>query len=392
MKRIPDDVRKDIPIVGEYIYLDNTATGLTPKPVLEAMNEYYLDYRANIHRGLHKLSQEASLAYEEAHSKVAKLLNVKENEIVLTYGTTHGINLVALGLKLGKGDKIVLTELEHHSNLIPWIRLAKTKGVKLEFINTSKEGLLDLEDLAEKAEGAKLITTHHVSNVLGTIQPVREISKIARETNAIFLLDAAQSVGHMEVDAKKSGVDILAFSGHKGLLGPTGIGALYIKEDIQEEIEPVILGGGAVKDSWAEKLEYVLEEFPWKFEAGTPNIAGAIGLGAAVDYILDIGLDRIEKYERELTEFTLSKLDDLGITWYGPREKAAVISFNVPGYGPHEVAAILDMHKIAVRSGHHCAASLMKKLGVEGTVRASYHCYNTKEEIEAMIEVLGELV
>ncbi len=393
MKKIPDDIRKDIPLLEKYVYLDSTATGLTPRPVIEAMNSYYLEYRANIHRGVHKLSQEASLAYEEAHRKVAKLLNAKEDEIVLTYGTTYSINAIALGLDFEKAgiEKVLVTEVEHHSNLIPWIRLAKLGKIKLEIVKTDKEGNIDLEDLASKAKNS-LIATHHVSNVLGVIQPVEEISKIAREGNSLILLDAAQSVGHMPVDVKRLGIDFLAFSGHKGLLGPTGIGGLYIREEVKSFVEPVMLGGGTVSDSDVKTLSYTLEEFPWSFEPGTPNIAGGIGLGAAVDYILSIGLDKIERYEEKLTRMTLDGLDELGIEWYGPREKAAVISFNVRNLDPHEVAGFLDMNGIAVRSGHHCASSLMKKLGVEGTVRASYHCYNTKEEIEKMLDVLRELV
>ena len=391
MKKIPDDVRKDIPIVERYIYLDNAATGLTPKPVLDEMNRYYLEFRANIHRGVHRLSQQASLEYEEAHKKIARFIGAEEDEIAFTSGTTMSINLVALGLNLRK--RVVVTTLaEHHSNLIPWVRLARAGKISLEFVRINKDGLVDLDDLERKARNAGLIAIHHVSNVLGTIQPIKEISKIAIENDSLLLLDAAQSVGHMPVNVKKLGVHFLAFSGHKGPLGPTGIGALYVKGDVQDMLKSTILGGGAVRDSDARRLEYELNDFPWGLEAGTPNIAGGIGLGSAVEYVKKVGVDKIEKHERKLAKKTVSGLRELGIEVYGPMKRAGVVSFNVPGYNPHEVAGVLDMHNIMVRSGHHCAPTLMKILGIDGSVRASYHCYNTKEEVEKMLEVLGELV
>ncbi|WP_010478279.1 cysteine desulfurase [Thermococcus zilligii] len=393
--KIPDDVRKDIPLTSEVIYFDSTATSLTPKPVVEAMEEYYLRYRANVHRGVHRLSQIATHRYEESRKVVAEFINAKFEEIVFTRNTSESLNLVALGLEhiFRPGDKIVTTPYEHHSDLLPWQRLAKRKGLKLEFIEGDDEGNLDLGDAERKIRGARLVAVQHVSNALGVIHEVEELGKLAEEEGAIFVVDAAQSAGHMEVDVKKLHADFLAFSGHKGPMGPTGIGVLYISEEFFEAFEPPLIGGGTIEDVSLD--DYKLTEPPERFEAGTPNIGGAIGLAAGIRYVQRIGLDKIEEQERKLVKRITEGLDELEIPWYGPRDlkkHAGVVSFNVPPLHPHDVAAVLDEHNIMVRSGHHCALPVMKKLGINGTVRASFHVYNSVEEVETFLGVMEELV
>ncbi len=392
--KVPDDVRKDIPLTEKVIYFDNTATSLTPEPVVRAMDEYYLKYRANVHRGVHRLSQMATHMYEESRKVVADFINAKFEEVVFTKNTSESLNLVALGLEsiFRPGDKIVTTPYEHHSNLMPWQRLSRRLGLKLEFIGGDENGNLDLDDAERKIQGAKLVAVQHVSNVLGVIHDVEEIGRMAKEEGAIFVVDAAQSVGHMKVDVKKIGADFLAFSGHKGPMGPTGIGVLYIKEEMFDLFDPPLLGGGTIRDVSLDG--YVLADPPERFEAGTPNIGGAIGLAAGLKYIRRIGIEKVERQESELVRRTVNGLDDLDIPWYGPRDlkkHAGVVSFNVPPLHPHDVAAILDEHDIMVRSGHHCALPAIKRLGVDGTVRASFHVYNSVEEVEKMLEVLGEL-
>ncbi len=393
--KIPEDVRKDIPLTREVIYFDNTATSLTPIPVIEAMDEYYLKYRANVHRGVHRLSQKATHEYEESREIVAKFIGAKFEEIVFTKNTSESLNMAALGLEgvFKKGDKIVTTPYEHHSDLLPWQRLAERLGLKLEFIEGDDEGNLDLADAEKKIKGAKLIAVQQVSNALGVIHEVEELGRMAKEEGAIFVVDAAQSVGHMEVDVKKLRADFLAFSGHKGPLGPTGIGVLYIREEFFDTFEPPLIGGGTIED--VSLGEYTLTQPPERYEAGTPNIGGAIGLAAGIKYVEKIGLDKIEKQEHKLVKRTTEGLTELEVPWYGPRDlkkHAGVVSFNVPPLHPHDVAAVLDEHKIMVRSGHHCALPVMKKLGINGTVRASFHVYNSLEEVETFLSVMEELV
>ncbi|GAB6101250.1 cysteine desulfurase [Thermococcus atlanticus] len=393
--KIPDDLRRDIPLTGEVIYFDNTATSLTPRPVIEAMDEYYLKYRANVHRGVHRLSQMATQKYEESRKIVADFIGAKFEEIVFTKNTSESLNLAALGLEgvFRKGDRIVTTPYEHHSDLLPWQRLAEKLGLKLEFIRGDDEGNLDLVDAEKKIKGAKLVAIQHVSNALGVIHEVEELGKMAKEEGAIFVVDAAQSVGHMEVNVNRLHADFLAFSGHKGPLGPTGIGVLYIREEFFDVFEPPFIGGGTIED--VELCCYTLTEPPERFEAGTPNIGGAIGLAAGIEYIQKIGLERIEKQEHRLVKRTTEGLTELEVPWYGPRnlkKHAGVVSFNVPPLHPHDVAAVLDDHNIMVRSGHHCALPVMKKLGINGTVRASFHVYNSLDEVETFLGVMEELV
>ncbi len=393
--RIPEDVRKDIPLTGRVIYFDNTATSLTPKPVVEAMDEYYLSYRANVHRGVHRLSQIATHRYEEARKVTARFIGAKFEEIAFTKNTSEALNLVALGLEhtFKPGDRVVTTPYEHHSDLMPWQRLAKRLGVRLEFIEGDDEGNLDLADAERKIKGAKLVAIQHVSNALGVIHEVEEIGRLAREEGAVFVVDAAQSVGHMEVDVRKIHADFLAFSGHKGPLGPTGIGVLYINEEFFETFDPPLLGGGTIED--VDLDGYKLTEPPERFEAGTPNIGGAIGLAAGLRYLSRIGLKRVERQEAKLVSRITEGLGDMDVPWYGPRnlkKHAGVVSFNVPPLHPHDVAAVLDGHDIMVRSGHHCALPVMKKLGIDGTVRASFHVYNSVDEVETFLSVMEELV
>lgn len=385
---VPHDVRADIPLTEKVAYFDNAATSLMPAPVMEAITAYYTEYKGNVHRGVHTLSEKASQAYDKARKKVAQFIHASPEEIVFVKNTTEALNYVAMGVPFEEGEKVVTTELEHHSNFLPFFRL-QNQGVSFEVLEATQEGVLS--DQAEKIEGAALLTCSHVSNAVGTILPVEKMGRLAHDTGALFCVDAAQTVGHIPVDVKELDCDFLAFSGHKGPMGPTGIGVLYVKESLYERLNPPFLGGGMIKD--VTLSGYSVADPPERYEAGTPNIAGAIGLGAAIDYIQEIGLPKIENQEKILTEYTLDALSALeGITWYGTREShAGVISFNVNGLHCHDVASILDSHHIMVRSGHHCALPIMNRLHVQGTARASYHCFNTLEEIERMITILEEI-
>lgn len=374
--------------------MDSAATSLTPMSVVDAISEYYSEYRANVHRGIHALSRMASQRYEEAHEKISRLINSSPDEVILTKNTTEGINLIALSLDFKKGDKLVTTSLEHHSNLLPWIRL-KTQGVKVEIVNPDREGRFNVKDFEDVIdENTKLVAVSHTSNVLGSISPVNEIGKIARENNALYLVDAAQSVPHIPVDVGEINCDFLVFSGHK-MLGPTGIGAIYIRNEIADELEPIMLGGGTIEEVTLNN--YKLTKSPERWEAGTPNIAGAIGLGKAVEYLQEIGFDWIMEHERGLTRKIISGLRELeNVEIYGPEDiecRIGILPFNVKGLNPHEVASILDKESgIMVRSGHHCAMPLMNLLGCpEGTVRASLYIYNTLEEVDKFISEMEKI-
>ncbi|MBU7043228.1 MAG: cysteine desulfurase [Theionarchaea archaeon] len=389
--KVPDDVRADIPLTSSLIYFDNGATCLTPRPVVEAMNEYYLDYRANIHRGVHRLSRKASDKFDEARETVAQLLGASFEEIIFVKNTTEALNFVAMGLQWKKGDKIVVTELEHHSNFLPFFNL-QNKGVILDVIPCNTDGSLNMDVAAEKIQGARLVTVTQISNILGYSLPLQEISSLAQEEGALLCVDAAQSVGHQEVNVSDIGCNFLAFPGHKGIMGPTGIGVLYVDHDLFSEFDPTLYGGGIITDVSLDS--YSLTPPPARYEAGTPNISGVIGLGAAVEYVQAIGFSRIEAQEQVLVKKTLSLFDEIpSLTWYGfPDNHSGVISFNISGMDPHEVAKILDESgNVMVRSGHHCAMPAIKKLGIEGAVRASYHCYNTLEEIDVMVDILKSL-
>jgi len=390
-------IRQDFPILNTgIVYLDNAASSLTPEPVLQKMLEYYHQYRANVHRGIHHLSQKASEEYERAHTKIADFINARsDSEIIITKNTTEGINLIANGLQLKKGDKIVTTMIEHHSNFIMWLRLRQHLGVNVEIIKPNREGLFNLADF-EKAidDKTKLVAVTHVSNVLGVITPLEGIEKIVHKHGAYLLVDGAQSVPHMKVDVRKLNCDFLAFSGHK-MCGPTGSGALYIREELLDEVEPIYIGGGTIDN--VGKDFYKLAKSPMKFEAGTPPIAEAIGLGAAIEYLETIGMETIAAHERILAKKMregLTKIKNVEVYGSEPKYGIGIVSFNVGDLNPHDVALALDVSSnIVVRSGHHCALPLMKEIlgRKDGTVRASAYLYNTEEEVEKLVSTVSEL-
>ncbi|MGQ9460547.1 MAG: aminotransferase class V-fold PLP-dependent enzyme [Candidatus Bathyarchaeaceae archaeon] len=393
-----EKIRRDFPILNSgIIYLDNAASSLTPEPVIQKMLEFYHEYRANVERAVHRLSQRASEEYDKARAKVGDFINAEsENEIIMTRNATEAINLVANGLSWKEGDKIVTSLIEHHSNFMVWIRLKKRHGVNVEIVKPNKQGLFNIADF-EKAidDKTRLVAITHVSNVLGIITPVEEIAKIAHEHDAHLLVDGAQSVPHLKVDVQKIGCDYLAFSGHK-MLGPTGVGALYARNELLENMEPLSIGGGTISDVGLDY--YTLAEGPMRFEAGTPPIAEVIGLGAAVDYLKEVRLENIEAHERELVKMMHRGLVDVpDVEVYGPEkpeQRTSIASFNVRNLNPHDVALALDVSAdIMVRSGHHCCLPLTRGLlkRPEGTVRASLYLYNTKEEIEKLISTVEEI-
>jgi cysteine desulfurase / selenocysteine lyase len=398
-----EKIREDFPIFKRkvhrkpLIYFDNAATTQKPIQVINAIKEYYENYNANIHRAIHTLSEEATQKYEEAREKVRKFINARsDKEIIFVRNATEAINLVmyAWGLNnLKENDKIISTVMEHHSNIVPWQFLRDKVGLKLKFIDVNNQGFLKLDELENiLSKNTKLITVTHTSNVLGTINPIKEIGKIAHDNGSLILVDGAQSVPHMPIDVKKLDCDFLVFSGHK-MLGPMGIGVLYCKEEILENIQPFLYGGDMIKYVTLEKS--VWNDLPLKFEAGTSNVEGAIGLGAAIDYLNKIGMEDIRKHEIELTKYAIDKLSNLpNLDIYGPKkaeERGGVIAFNVKNVHSHDVAQILDEDGIAIRSGHHCAMPLHQKLGIESSARISFYLYNMKEEIDNFIEALGKI-
>lgn len=393
-------IRADFPILHQkvndkpLVYLDNAATSQKPKAVLDSLMHYYEYDNANVHRGVHTLANRATTAYENAREKVAAFIGAAETgEIIFTRGTSAAINLVADSYgaaNLGPGDEIVISYLEHHSNLIPWQQLAKRTGAVLKYLDLESDGTITLEN-AKQAISAhtKLVALTHVSNVIGGITPIQEIIDLAHEYQAVVLVDGAQAVPHMKVDVQKLDADFYAFSGHK-MMAPTGIGVLYGKRELLEEMEPTEFGGEMI--DFVELYDSTWKELPWKFEAGTPIIAGAIALAEAITYLEKIGLDRIHEHEQMLSRYALEKLAQIdGITVYGPQDvskRTGVITFNLEGVHPHDLATILDEEGIAVRAGHHCAQPLMKWLEVSSTARASFYIYNTKEEVDAFIKAL----
>jgi len=393
------ELRKDFPILKTGLtYLDNTASSLTPEPVLQKMLEFYRQYRANVERGIHRLSQKASEEYELAHAKVADFISARsDSEVVMVRNTTEGINLIANGLDWEKGDKIVTSVIEHHSNYIVWLRVQKRHDVDLEIVKPREpvaQGLLDPTDFKKSIDDrTKLVAVTHVSNVLGVITPIREIADIAHEHGAYVLVDGAQSVPHIKVDVQRLECDFLAFSGHK-MCAPTGSGALYIREELAERVEPMCIGGGNIADVGLDY--YKLDKSPRRFEAGTPAIAETIGLGAAIDYLQKIGMKNIEDYERVLTKRMYEGLNDIPtVEVYGPKpeHKVAITAFNVGDLNPHDVALALDVSAgVMVRSGHHCALPLTKTIiRKPGTVRASAYFYNTEAEIDKLTSAVREL-
>ncbi len=394
-----ESIRKDFPILQRkvhgkpLVYLDNAATSQKPKQVIDAIDFYYKNYNANVHRSIHQLGEEATAKFEEAHEKIADFINAESYQnIVVTKGTTESLNLVAYSLtsNLKKDDEIVISQMEHHSNLVPWQQLARQRGLKLKFIEIDKDDKLDEESIKKNiTKGTKIVSLTHVSNVLGTINPVEEIAKIAHENNALIVVDGAQAAPHMAIDVKKLDVDFYAFSGHK-MLGPTGIGVLYGKRELLEEMQPFLYGGEMIKEVRFDDTKF--NELPWKFEAGTPNIAEAIGLGVAIDYLDKIGIKQINQRDKELVEYAMEKLKDVeGITIYGPQERGAVISFNIHGVHAHDVSQILDSEGVAIRAGHHCCMPLMSILGIAATARASFYLYNTEQEIDTFINAIHKV-
>lgn len=397
-------IREDFPILKRLIngkplvYLDNAATTQKPQQVIDSIVDYYSFHNANIHRGIHTLAEEATEMYEKSREKTAEFIGAENSkEIIFVRNSTEAINLVAQSwgrTYLKSGDEIVLSESEHHSNLVPWQMLAKEKGVKLIFLSLNEEGLLDVDYFRKiLTKKVKLVSLVHVSNVLGTINPIPEIGKLTREVGAKFLVDGSQSVPRMPIKVKDLNCDFLAFTGHK-MLGPTGIGVLWGKEEILQKMPPFLGGGDMIREVYLDHSSW--NELPWKFEAGTPNIAGAIGFGEALDYLEKIGMENIFEYEKELTEYALSNLGNLGyLNIYGPKtvkHKTGVISFNIKGVHPHDVAQVLDQEAIAVRSGFHCAMPLHKKLALSASTRASFYIYNTKEEIDKLVEGLEKAI
>lgn len=393
------EVRKDFPILETgIIYLDNAASSLTPEPVLQKTLEFYRQYRANVERGIHRLSERASEEYGRARAKVADFINAKsESEVVMVWNSTEGINIIANGLNWKRGDRIVTSLIEHHSNFIVWLRAKNRHNLNLDIVKPSEpitHGLLDPADFEKVIDDrTRLVAITHVSNVLGAITPVKEIAEIAHEHGAYVLIDGAQSVPNMEVDVQKIGCDFLVLSGHK-MCAPTGSGALYIREDLIEEVEPLCIGGGTIVDVGLNY--YKLEKSPTRFEAGTPAIAEAIGLGAAVDYLSRIGMENIERHERDLTRQMYEGLNEIPkVEVYGPEpeHKIGIMSFNVGDLNSHDVALALDVSaNIMVRSGHHCALPLVKYiLRRHGTVRASTYFYNTKKEVDKLVSIVKEI-
>ena len=392
-------IRADFPVLDQMvndeplIYLDNAATTQKPQAVLDVLNHYYLQDNANVHRGVHTLAERATAEFEAARKKVQQFIHANSNkEIIFTKGTTDSLNIVAqsYGEFIQAGDEIVISKMEHHANLIPWQQLAKRKQAVLRYIPLTADGHLDVQ--AAKTiinEKTAIVALAQVSNVLGTVNPVKEMAQLAHQHQAIMVVDGAQAVAHMPVDVQDLDCDFYCFSGHK-MCGPTGIGVLYGKQTLLEKMEPVAFGGEMI--DFVDLYESTWTELPWKFEAGTPNIAGAIGLGAAIDYLEKIGMQTIHDYEQAIVAELLPKLQQIeGLTIYGPQnptEHTAVIAFNLDHLHPHDVASALDMQGIAVRAGHHCAQPLIKELGCFATARASFYFYNTKEEADQLVAAI----
>lgn len=397
MKFDLDNIRSQFPILTRevnghpLIYLDNAASSQKPRVVLEAIENYYSKFNANVHRGIHTISQEATEMMENSRKKVRAFINAKHDyEVLFTKGTTEGINLVAMSIAhlIKENDEILITEIEHHSNIVPWQILCQKTGAKLKFIPLKQDGTLDMDNLDHLiTDKTKLIAINQVSNALGVINPIESIIEKAKKVGAWTLIDAAQSSPHLSIDVQKLDCDFLVFSGHK-MYAPTGVGILYGKEEVLNQLSPFHGGGEMIEEVWMEKSTYA--GLPFKFEAGTPNIEANIVLGDAIDFINSIGIDQIQKHEDELLNYTHQKLSELDevIIYAENAKRAGAISFNlnIDGVHPSDVGMILDKKGIAVRTGHHCAQPIMRKLGIKGTVRASFAVFNTKEEIDQMID------
>lgn len=396
------ELRNDFPIFKkkingkDLVYLDNASTTQKPYSVINSITDFYSNYNSNIHRAVYQLAEEATELYEQSRKKIANFINVRPEEIIFTRNTTESINLIAHSWarsNLKKDDVIAITEIEHHSNIVPWQILCQEIGTRLDYVGIDESGFLDVEYLIEliSSRKIKLVSISHMSNVLGTIVPIERIIKTAHQYDIPVIVDGAQSVPHMSVDAKNLDCDFLVFSAHK-MLGPTGVGVLYAKKEFLEKMKPFISGGDMIKEVFKFHTNY--NEVPYKFEAGTPNIADVVGFGAAVDYLEKIGMENIRKHEIYLTEYALESMQSLKyITIYGPMDskfRGGVISFNIADIHPHDLATIMNDHGIAIRSGHHCAQVLMQRLDVPATSRASFYIYNTKEEIDKFVNAIKE--
>lgn len=393
-------VRRDFPILTRtvhgrpLVYLDSGASSQRPLAVIDAVSHYEKTTHANIHRGVYVLSEEATAAYEQAHVRVGQFINADWDEVVFTRNTTEALNLVAYawGLHtLRAGDEVVVTQMEHHSNIVPWQQIARHTGATVRYIRVDAQGHLDLDHAATLiGPRTKMVSVTHVSNVLGTVNPVREIGEMAHTHGALLCVDGAQSIPHMPIDVRALGCDFFAFSGHK-MLGPTGIGGLYGKRQLFEQMEPFLSGGGMISEVTLEGARW--DELPWKFEAGTPAIAQGVGLAVAVEYLQGLGMAAVQAHEHTLVQYALERLQQMrDVEVYGPAadERGGVVSFNLSGVHPHDMASILDQHGVAIRAGHHCAMPLMRVLGVNGTCRASFYVYNSVDEIDVLVEAIGE--
>jgi len=393
-----ENIKKDFPILSQkvnghsLVYLDNAATSQKPSAVIDSISNYYKTTNANVHRGIHTLSEQSTDQYENTRNKVAKFINAKSpNEVIFTKSTTESLNFLAnsLSKNLKSGDEILLTEMEHHSNIVPWQFIAEEKGLVIKYIEVNQDGTLNLTNLENLiSKKTKILSLTHISNVIGQINPVEKIIKRTKLANLdiITIVDVAQSVPHMPVNVQKLHADFVAFSVHK-MLGPTGVGVLWGKMELLEKLHPFLGGGSMIASVTKEKTLFA--EIPQRFEAGTPNIAGVVGFGTTIDYLQKIGMDNIYNHEVQLTKYAISKLKQLNfIEIVGNREKVGIISFNVKGVHSHDVSAVLDNYGIAVRSGHHCTNILHNKLKLNSTVRISFCLYNTKEEIDLLIQVL----
>lgn len=391
-------IREQFPILKQEInghplvYLDNAATSQKPLAVIEAVERYYRTANSNVHRGVHTLGSRATDAYEGARERVARFLNARSSsEIIFTRGTTTAINLVASSYAravCGEGDEIVITPMEHHSNLIPWQQAAKVTGATLKAIPLQEDGSISMADVEQTITSrTKIVAIAHVSNVLGLTNPIKEIAAVAHRHGAVIVVDGAQSTPHMKIDVQELDCDFFAFSGHK-MCGPTGIGALYGKQALLEAMEPIEYGGEMIDH--VDLFDSTWKEVPWRFEGGTPIIAGAAGLAAAIDFLEEVGLDNILEHERKLAAIAVERLSEIeGITIYGPREnRVGLVTFNLQDVHPHDVATVLDSYGIAIRAGHHCCQPLMRWLQVSSTARASFYLYNTEEDIDRLVDGL----
>ncbi|GAA0439421.1 cysteine desulfurase SufS [Virgibacillus salarius] len=390
-------IREQFPILNQevnghpFVYLDSSATSQKPKAVIEAVDTYYRNYNSNVHRGVHTLGTKATEAYEGAREKVRRFIHASSTaEVIFTRGTTTSINTVAYSYaraNLKPGDEIVITPMEHHSNIIPWQQAAKSTGATLKYIPLQEDGTISLDAVRQTVTNqTKLVAITHISNVLGTVNPIKEIARIAHDHGAVILIDGAQGAPHMKVDVQDLDCDFYTFSGHK-MGAPTGIGVMYGKKELLENMEPVEFGGEMI--DFVNLYDSTWKELPWKFEGGTPIIAGAIGLGAAIDFLNQVGMEEITAHEQKLADYAMQQMKTIdGIKIYGPEKRAALVTFNLEDVHPHDTATVLDAEGIAVRAGHHCAQPLMRWLDVTATARASFYMYNTEKDIDRLIDGL----